>query len=158
MKGSSCGRGTEPSGLEAFLWLCPGHPSLSSTVEHQYFDLSSAGFFQCLPAGFSVLLWQLKLIVFSPNPRLVAAFFVFSLQFLRYPAILLFFLSCCKRVTAELRFKLQENILCPAPSASRFCTHDGFHVKQCLQVGCHLQGLDLCTAMNRYPPLPPSSF
>lgn len=152
MEGSSCGRETKPSGLEACLWLCPGHPSLSSTAEHQYFDLSSVGFFQSLPVGFSVLLWQLKLMVLSPKPRLVAAFFVFSLQFLKYPAILLFFLSCCKRVTAELWFKLWENILCPlptsAPSASRFCTRDAFNVKQCLQVGYHLQGLDLCTAMN----------
>lgn len=45
------------------------------------------------------------------------AFFVFSLQFLKYPAILLFFfLSCCRRVTAELWFKLRENILCPLPN------------------------------------------
>lgn len=51
---------------------------------------SSVGFFQSLPAGFSFLLQQLKLMFFSPNPRLEAAFFVFSLQFLKYPAVLFF--------------------------------------------------------------------
>lgn len=151
MKGSSCSRGSEPSGLEAFLWLCPGHPCLSSTVEHQYFDLFICWLFPEPPCWFLISSSAAQTDVFFPKPQTGGCFFCVLSSVFEISSSSFFSLSCCERVTAELWFKLWEYILCPptlgppAPSAS---THDGLNVKQCLQVGCHLQGLDLCTAMN----------
>jgi len=90
-------------------------------------------FSQSLLGGFSVLLWQLKLMVWSPKPRLVGAYFLLSLQFLKYPGNSLSFEQLGE---SHRRVADQAMGKCPAqlPSASGFCTCDGFDVEQCLKV------------------------